>query len=291
MFDLTQITIGLLVISILISYGNVQWSSPAISIANRWLRWFVFSLVVATLSTQLEWTDRPFWLIAVVAFLAWFLIESIYTWIIIAALSRSPIPLFPKFRTNTKGDEWPAQKKFIAIRDWLRSNGFRKLESVKAEIEDSISIRSTIYQDEKGAIRLQVLFFPQRAGHVSACYILTSQSVSGERYLSDNVFLPYGGYYPENWYIVRKPLVRSLERMIRLHRRRLRGIELEPWSEDDPLTDLNQQQSQLEQTNLQFGFLIPPHLQDEYGRLTKEGRYRVWKEIWLLNYLGITVEY
>ena len=29
------------------------------------------------------------------------------------------------------------------------------------------------------------------------------------------------------------------------------------------------------------------HMHDEKGRITWEGRYRVWKEIWLLNYFGI----
>ena len=248
-------------------------------------------MVVATLVTHFGWTGRPYWAIAAIAFLAWFLLESIYTWIVIAALSHSLIPLFPKFRTNDKGDEWPAQKKFIAIRDWLRSNGYRKLESVKAEIEDAVSIRSTIYQDDAGTMRLQVLFFPQRAGNVTACYIVSSKTVTGEHFLTDNVFLPFGGFFPENWYIVRKPLIRSLECLIRLHRRRLKGQELLLWSDEDVLSDINQQQSKLEQTNLEFGFLIPHNQQDELGRLTKEGRYRMWKEIWLLNYLGVTVRY
>ena len=291
MFNATQITVSLLIILILISYGNLQWGSPLISIVNRWLRWIVFSLVVATLVTRFGWTGRPYESIAVIAFLIWFLLESVYTWIMIAFLSRSPIPLFPRFKTNDKSDEWPVQKKYIAIRDWLRSNGFKKLESIKTEIEDSIAIRSTIYQDNEGMIRLQVLFFPQRAGNVTACYIVSSKTVTGDYYLTDNVYLPFGGFYPENWYIVRKPLIRSLERIIRFHRRRLKGQELLLWSDEDALADINRQQSKLEQINLQLGFLTPHNQQDEFGRLTKEGHYRIWKEIWLLNYFGMTVHY
>lgn len=275
----------------MLTYGNSQWGSPVIAIANRWLRWVVFSCAIATMSTQWGWTGRPFWIIALIAFLLWFLLESIYTWIMVAALSRSPIPLFPKFKSNDKGDEWPAHKNFITIRDWLRSNGYKKLKSVRAELEDSVAIRSTIYQDEQAMTRLQVLFFPQRAGNVTACYILSSKSANGDYFITDNVFLPFGGFYPENWYILRKPLIRSIERMIRLHRRRLKGQEVLCWSEEDALDDINRQQSKLEQTNVQSGFLTPYNQQDEFGRLSKEGRYRIWKEIWLLNYFGITVQY
>lgn len=267
----------------------MEWGSLYVSILNRWLRWIVFSLMMAALSTKFGWTGRPFLSIAIIAFLAWFLLESIYTWIMVSALSRSPIPLFPKFQANSKGDEWPAQRKFIAIRDWLRNNGYKKLESVKAENEDSI--RSTIYQDEQGIVRLQVLFFLQRAGNVTVCYLLSSKSVNGDYYLTDNVFHPFGGFYPENWDIVRKPLVRSLERIVRIHRRRLKGQELFLWSDENALDDINRQQHMLEQINLQSGFLIPHHQQEEFGRLTKEGRYRIWKEILLLNYFGITVGY
>jgi len=291
MFDTTQITFGLLIVSILVGYGNSHWGIPLIAVVNRWLRWVVFSLLIALLVTRMEWAARPFWSITAIAFLGWFLLESMYTWIVISALSRSPIPLFPKFRPNDKGDEWPAQKKFIAIRDWLRSNGFKKLESVKAEIEDPISIRSTIYQDVDNTIRLQVLFFPQRAGYVRAAYILSSRTTTDEYVLTDNVHLPFGGFYPENWFIVRKPLMRSLEHLMRLHRRRLKGKALQHWSDEDPVSDINRQQAKLEQANLQLGFLIPHNQQEGFGRLTKEGRYRIWKEVWLLNYFGMTVQY
>ena len=40
-----------------------------------------------------------------------------------------------------------------------------------------------------------------------------------------------------------------------------------------------------------MGFLFPMNLRDEYGKITWEGRYRVWKEIWLLNYFGKAFSY
>ena len=63
-------------------------------------------------------------------------------------------------------------------------------------------------------------------------------------------------------------------------------MELEEY-EIDPVDDINRQQGVLERINIEAGFLVPPHLQDEMGRITWEGRYRVWKEVWLLNYFGM----
>ena len=42
--------------------------------------------------------------------------------------------------------------------------------------------------------------------------------------------------------------------------------------------------------NTDMGFLLPPYLREEHGKFTSNGRYRVWKEIWLLNYFGLTVQ-
>jgi hypothetical protein len=75
--------------------------------------------------------------------------------------------------------------------------------------------------------------------------------------------------------------------LLRHHKKRIEGFELEQY-EIDPIDDINQQQGVLERTNIEAGFLVPHHLQEEMGRITWEGRYRVWKEVWLLNYFGLT---
>ena len=40
-----------------------------------------------------------------------------------------------------------------------------------------------------------------------------------------------------------------------------------------------------------FCFLYPHHEREEHGKMTVEARYRVWKESWLLNYLGLSSRY
>jgi hypothetical protein len=74
---------------------------------------------------------------------------------------------------------------------------------------------------------------------------------------------------------------------VAVHRKRLAasGEPLVRW-ETEPLYDLNLQQSQLEQVNTELGFLFPHNEREEFGKITYEGRYRVWKEIWMLNYFG-----
>ncbi|MEO0796131.1 MAG: hypothetical protein AAFX93_13255 [Verrucomicrobiota bacterium] len=282
-----------MLVSLGLSYANCHLQSTLLSIFNRWIRWFLFAFIVAVGAKEFDWSHRPLWVLLLTGFLGWFLIETVYNWIVINAVSRSPIPLFPRFRRNTEGDEWPAQKRFILLRDWLRSRGFKKLESLKAVLNGDLAIRSSIYQDEEGLVRLQILFFPSRAGDFQVSYVLTTRTDEGERVITDNVRLPFGGYYPDSWFIVRKPLIRSLDKLLRYHRRRLlrEGANVKLWEDDEPLDDINRQQTKLEITNLQLGYLHPQEFQEEHGRLSFEGRYRLWKELWLLSYFGQTVRY
>ncbi len=278
---------SLIVISIALSYANSKTNSLVIGLLNRWARWLCVSLGLAFLVDKMEWADRPFWALAIIFFLFWLLLETLYTWIAISAMSQSDMPLFPRFRNNTTGEEWPAQQKLIELRNWLRKNKFRKEQALIANIGYEIDIRSSIYQNEAGTIRAQILFVPQNNGLISHCITFTSDSVDSEHFVTDNLNTPYGGFYPENWDVSRKPWSRNPSRLLKHHKKRIEGLELEQY-EIDPIDDINQQQGVLERTNIEAGFLVPHHLQEEMGRITWEGRYRVWKEVWLLNYFGFT---
>ncbi len=276
----------------LTAWWNSRRACPVLGIVNRWLRWVVFSLAAAYLIQSFGWSSRPYWVLAATAFLVWFLLETLYNWLAIHALSRSDIPLFPRFSTNNGGQEWPMQQRLTTIRDWLAANGFRKVQAVQADLGMDLKIRSCVYEDSERKVRLQVVFIPNRTGSVSACYSLASQTEGGLRLVSDNLFLPFGGFYPENWRVFRSPWTRSLPRLLRKHRKRLEscGEAVVPF-ESDPVDELNHQQAVLEKVNTELGFLIPHHLREEYGKITREGRYRVWKEVWLLSYFGATNRY
>jgi len=76
------------------------------------------------------------------------------------------------------------------------------------------------------------------------------------------------------------------------HRARLAKLkaQLVPLTED-PLADLNTTQQELDRVNTELGFLHNPPEREDLGKITHEGRYRVWKEIWMLNYLGRAMRY
>ena len=282
----------MLAATLILAWVNGRKASLVIAIFNRWLRWLTFSTAAAYLAYSAEWFEKPFWVLFAVFFLCWFLVETIYHWLAIRALSNSTVPLFPDFVENPQGEEWPAQKRFLTIRSWLKENGYASVSALRAELMPGITLRMHVFQSEDNKIRVQILFIPQRSGAVSMCFTVLSQTVEGSRYVTDNMFLPFGGFYPENWYLDRRPLVRSF---VRLHRNHIHRIEntkevFVAW-EEEALDDVNDQQSTLERVNTDMGFLNPINLREEYGKITWEGRYRVWKEIWMLNYLGKAYSY
>jgi len=85
-------------------------------------------------------------------------------------------------------------------------------------------------------------------------------------------------------------LIGSLQRLLKLHQLRTikSSIVAIPF-EDEPLEELNDQQRILERLNLEAGFLNPRHFQEEVGKISYDGRYRLWKEMWLLAYFGKSV--
>ncbi|CAA6693417.1 MULTISPECIES: hypothetical protein [unclassified Lentimonas] len=263
---------------------------PMFVVVSRWLRWVLFGGIFAYVLKTFEISYRPDWVHFVTGLAIWFMLETGYYWIAIKALSRSEIPLFPSFKINLDGDEWPADPLFIEVREWLREQKFKRLSALKAELFEGTFLRASIYESADQLTRLQILFIPKSKGGASACYTLSTNGENDRRLITDNLFLPFGGYYPEGWNIMRKPLIGSLKRLLKLHRQRLikSSMTLIPF-EDEPLEELNDQQRILERLNLETGFLTPRQFQEEIGKISYDGRYRLWKEMWLLAYLGRSV--
>ena len=134
--------------------------------------------------------------------------------------------------------------------------------------------------------------FSRSARRSSATTSISSIGADGTRYLTDNLYIPFGGFYPENWFVERAPWRRSLARLIARHQARLKaaGAQVVPFAVD-PVVDLNESQRELDQLNTELGFLHPHAQREDLGKITHEGRYRVWKEIWMLNYLGKAARY
>jgi hypothetical protein len=292
MFDLTYLIFGATIVSFALFQINLRLASPVLAIVNRWLRWIIFATGGALIATYYGWIERPYWVVALGLVLIWFLGETLYNWLAIKALSLSDLPLFPKFSANLSGDEWPTNPRLLRLRDWLRGQNFKQVQALKAEVGPGLQLRVSIYQDVAAVTRAQITFLPQVNGAIAVCCSLSTQTVSGYRYVTDNLFLPFGGFYPENWLVERRPWTRSLEKLLKRHRARLvsaREMTL-PWN-TEPLTDLNAQQRELDKVNTELGFLLPHSDREDFGKMSYEGRYRVWKEIWLLNYFGRSARY
>lgn len=289
----TYLILVAILVSLVLMQINQRVASPLLSIADRWLRWFVFTFGAAQMCRDFELIDRPFWVLVAVFFIVWFLGETLYNWLAISALSVSPMPLFPRYVVNSTGEEWPVQPRLLKIREWLRTEGFRQTQALKAEVGgDGIYLRVSVYQDAQALVRVQVTFIPQLNGAISVCFAVTSVTADGRRYLTDNLYIPFAGFYPENWFVERAPWRRSLPGLIARHRARLLAGNATPIPFDvEPLADLNSAQHELDQLNTELGFLHPHHDREDLGKITHEGRYRVWKEIWMLNYFGRAAKY
>ncbi|MGJ8640552.1 MAG: hypothetical protein ACSHYA_14280 [Opitutaceae bacterium] len=278
------------IISVLLPVLGGRLNAPILTVLGRWLRWFLFSGLFAFTLYYFELSYRPHWVHIVTGFTLWFSLETGYNWIAIKALSRSDLPLFPNFELNRDGDEWPADTKFIDLREWLREEKFNRLSAMKTELFEGTFLRASVYESADHLTRIQILFLPKRKDGAVACYSINTQGSDDRRLITDNLFLPFGGYYPSSWEMQRKPLIGSLKRLLKLHHNRVKKSTLTPVAfEDEPLEEFNEQQRILERLNLEIGFLVPRALQEEEGKITYEGRYRLWKEMWLLAYFGKSI--
>lgn len=287
---------GLLVLSAALAYAQYSLASPVVTILSNWVRWALFAFFLANAAVYFE-SDRPVWLWLATGFVLWPLLETMYSWLAIGALSHADTPLFPRFMVNHASEGWPNQRRFIVLRNWLREEKFQLVQSLKAERPDGPPLRVSVFNDADARIRLQLLFNPQPTGNVTLCAVFSSLTQNGVRLVTDNVYLPFvylpfGGYYPASWEVERHPWLRSPEALMCRHLRRLasRPELLQPMT-DEPITELNQQQQALERANTERGILFPRSQHEEHGILTWEGRYRVWKEAWLLSYFGIPRRY
>jgi len=289
-YTFQYLLLALAVFSVLLPLFAGRMELPVLHVFSRWLRWFLFAALFAFFMDIFALSFRPEWVHFLTGLALWFMLETGYNWLAIKALSRSELPLFPTFRDNSDGDEWPADDHFIDIKEWLKTLGYQRIAALKAKLFEGTYLRASIYESANRLTRVQILFLPQRQGGASACYTIQTFGAEGQRLITDNQFLPYGGYYPENWQLARKPLVGSLMRLLSLHDKRVAksGIQAVP-SENSALEDINEQQRILERLNLKTGFLVPRPQQEEEGKISSNGRYRLWKEMWLLAYLGKSV--
>jgi hypothetical protein len=282
----------LAVLSLVFSWWAGRAGSPVIAIFGRWIRWFFLAALVAGAFYLFGWAGYRFPVLLVAALMGVFLMETLYNWVAISALSRSELPLFPKFTENEGGEEWPSQPRFIRLKEALRKAGFQKRQALVSVLGDSILMRVSVFENTDQTERLQVLFLPNPRGSTTVCFTLLSLTQADNILVTDNIFLPFGGFYPENWEVERRPWVRSLNKLLQRHRARIdaKAEPLMPFV-TSPLEQINADQRLIEQLNQDLGFLHTQIEEIEHGRLTTAGKARIWQEVWTLSYLGIPLNY
>lgn len=277
----------LISLSLLFTSVGGKKRSMSSSIMNRWIRWALVALCFAYVLRIMDWSSKPPWLLFLTAFFGWFIVETGYNWLAIRALNLSGIPLFPTYRKDPEGVFWPAF--LLQEKETLEEIGFKKIDVLFMDMGDSIRLYSVLFENEAKTIRLQVTFLPQINKPFSIFYSFFT-STKEKLYLTDNFALPFGGFFPDNWSVCRRPLY-AFKKLYYTHKKRLENKELVPWTLT-ALEQMSQQQRLLENYNIEKGFIKKRGTySEEEGHISAEGRYRIWKELWFLNYLGRTLLY
>jgi len=279
---LLAVVTGLLVIL------SLRVPDPRLLLCTRWLRWFLFAVGAAYFSIRWGWSMRPFWMLAAVYFIVWALLETAYFWWLIRVYSRSEIPLFPRYERSGGGEIWPGNPSALRLRREMEEADFQFLEVLTLRHLPELAIHTSVYQSPDRRIRVQALFLPRPVG-APMIYLTLSSCGEGpvSLVLTSNVATPFGGFFPKDWSVERCPLTRSFRKLLRLHRHRLEewnGAILE-W-DDDLCDQMNQHQQEMERVNREKGLIEQGPDQAGGGVLTDQGRYRVWRETWWLNYVG-----
>jgi len=257
-----------------------------VTLLNRWLRWLLFGLGLALFLRTMDWAGRPYWALVPAFVLAAILVESIYAWLAVRALSLSRIPVYPEYRRTGEDSFWPVAAYYLRRKQEIEALGFTKRESLEADLQDEIRLRSLLYTDAGGTTRLQLLFVPRAGGRPALFAIFTTHGEE-KTLLTDNVWLPLGGALPPHWVLRRRPFVGSLRRLHALHVREARRLGLEPRPVGEDLVEqVNDEQDYLDQVGTEEGLLFPRSQRAELGKLTGPGRYRIWKQMLLLQIFG-----
>ena len=299
MFDFVQQQGTLYLIGFSFVFFGIVWSlnrlqrslpSPVNKLIVRWLRLILIALFVGIVFKLTFFGGVPFWRLLVMGILAWILIDSGYLWLYILAWDKSELPLFPSIRSVEKVD-WPANTRFFLIKDWIRENNYQEIGCFNYYYEDEVLQQLIVYESPDKTVRLQIIIVTDVTGVILDQIAFTSETEDEKVIVTDNVFMPFGGVYPSNWLVQRHPPIRKIQSIAKRHQDTLADndevccvridIDAKTWIQD--------MQNTLERENIEAGILHRRRDRPEFGKMTGEGRYRIWKELLLLNYFSITV--
>jgi hypothetical protein len=263
--------------------------SPVLKLLIRWTRLLLVGCFIGVVLFWIGMTGIPLWRLVLIGGLVWLLCESLYLWVFIFVWDRSEIPLFPEL-VEKETSEWPANKRFLFIKDWVREHGYREVASMDYRFDGHTLQQSVVFLSPDETIRMQVMITPDANGVLLDQVVFWSETADGKLVLTDNVFMPFGGTFPDSWKVQRFPLIRKTGQLADKHGSLVSKLETTlVGNPSSPLEWVKKRQQELEEHNRACGYLNERVNQPDYGKLTGEGRYRLWKEMMVLNYLGLSL--
>lgn len=224
-------------------------------VVARWTRWLFAGTAFAWILHAFVFPEHAPALLWVVGLLFWFLLETSYNYVAIRALSQSGLPLFPRFKKKeSQEDIWPNERRFLRLRETIRRHRFERRQTLTADVAEGITLRLVVFANKERSVLLSVYLLPLSRNGLSAFLALQSETSDGDRLVTDNIAIPFGGFYPDRWSVERRPLTRNFETLLSRHLARVdaRGETLVSLAED-PDERLNADQRKLEKLNRELG--------------------------------------
>ncbi|MGE9291760.1 MAG: hypothetical protein ACQKBT_12250, partial [Puniceicoccales bacterium] len=111
---------GLAAVLFVVSYRIRRAPTFPLVLLARWLRWTLFGMGMAYLLREWGISGRPYWSLAPTFLLLWILVESIYAWLAVRALSLSNLPVFPTYRVSAREVNWPVEASYLKVKNEIR---------------------------------------------------------------------------------------------------------------------------------------------------------------------------
>lgn len=271
-----------------VTYAGMHVRSLHYTILLRWIRWIAIGVAFGSMLKLSIAPRSPYGLLVVTSCAFWFLFETFFTWRRVNRLRRVPMPFFPHFDELTAENIWPNSPSWRTSRDFLLKNGFHFEMLLKADFAGSLWLLCPVFCSEDRKTRMVVKFQASGGQTLHGVFTLYSITQKGQIILTENNPGVYGGYYPNHWNVLRRPLLQRLRPLLALHAHRVSGQPLRPL-EISALEENNDLQRQLREENLSRSFVIPAEQSQNQLQLSLDACYRIWLEIWLLRYFGRTI--
>ncbi|MDE6431831.1 MAG: hypothetical protein K2L13_00330 [Opitutales bacterium] len=287
-YSAANYSILFLVIAIITSRLINVIHSPILQISVRWIMrlstCICLTFTIFALGTRPQ--VHPFWAVFLSVFLGYFLVESIYFWVLIRLYSKIDFPLFPKFSLESETIVWMTGKYAQKIRSMIQKAGFKFSETLAIKSPTISIMLSPIFYSKRGHIRLQVLFpnFPKKQTLIN--FILTTYLRNGTILVTHNVQSPASAFFAPP-FRAQFFNIASIKTLINIHRNRIKKHMRHTFclSGENCKQAINHEQVLLEQANLANGNCIKPDGHTSIN-LSFAGRYQLWINMLRINYIG-----